>query len=132
MGSKVKGTDIYVEVWTGAWTKVGGQKDVSIDRGASSISVTCKDSAGWEESLVGRKNWAISFDAFLIEGADDPGYLQIEASYEAGTTNNFRITTPNHTYTGTALIEGLSFTGPDGDASTIAFTLKGTAALVKV
>lgn len=131
MGVKVKGTDVYLEVWTGAWTKVGGQKGATIDRGASSIDVTDKDSGGWEESLVGRKNWAISFDAFLIEAADDPGYLQIESAWLAGTSQNFRITTPNHTYTGTALVEGLSFTGPDGDASTISFTLKGTAALVK-
>lgn len=131
MGSKIKGTDIYVEVWTGAWTKVGGQKGATIDRGAGSIDVTCKDDPDWEQSLVGRKNWAISFDAFLIESADDPGVLQIESNYEAGTINNYRITTPNHTYTGNAIIEGLNLGAPDGDASTISFTLKGTAALVK-
>lgn len=131
MGAKVKGINIYLEVWTGVWTKVGGQKDVSIDRGASSIDVTDKDSGGWEESLAGIKNWAISFDAFLLEGADDPGFLQLEADYEAGNVQNFRITTPNHTYTGNALVEGLSFTGPLTDASSISFTLKGTAALVK-
>lgn len=132
MGSKVKGVDIYLEVWTGVWTKVGGQKDATVDRGASPIDVTDKDSGGWEESLIGIKNWAISFDTFLIEGSIDPGFAQMEADYEADNINNYRITTPNHTYTGKAIIEGLSFTGPLSDASSISFTLKGTAALVKV
>ena len=132
MGSKQKGENIYLEVWTGVWTKVGGQKDITIDRGASSYDVTDKDSAGWEESLVGNKNWATSFDAFLIESADDAGFIQMETDWLAGNIQNYRITTPNHTYTGNAIIEGLSFTGPLTDASNISFTLKGTAALVKV
>ncbi len=132
MGSKQKGVNIYLEVWTGAWTKVGGQKDCTIDRGASSYDVTDKDSGGWEESLVGIKNWSISFDSFLIESADDPGVLQLESDYEGDTINNYRITTPNHTYIGNAIIEGFSFTGPLSDASSVSFTLKGTGALAKV
>lgn len=126
---KVKGTDVYVEVWTGTWTKVGGQKDATIDRGTSSIDVTDKDSAGWEEFLAGNKNWAISFDAFLIE--NDDGFLQIETSFEDAEINEYRITTPANAYIGKAVIEGLSFSGPLTDASSVSFTLKGTAALVK-
>jgi len=131
---KVKGTLIYIEVNTGTegapvWTKIGYQKDCTIDRGAASMDVTNKDSGGWEESLVGYKNWAISFDAFHVE--DDPAYLHIEADFEADTIDQYRITTPAHVFIGKAIIEGLSFTGPDGDASVVSFTLKGTAALVK-
>jgi len=129
MGDKVKGTLVYVEVWTGVWTPIGYQKDCTIDRGKSSIDVTNKDSGGWEESLDGYKNWAISFDAFLVE--NDAGLLQIESDFENDIIQNYRITTPAHVYVGKAVIEGLSFTGPDGDASVVSFTLKGTAALVK-
>lgn len=131
MGSKVKGKAIYIQVWTGIWTKVGGQKDINIDRGAGGIETTDKDSDGWEESLVGLKNWGISFDAFLIESDDDAGFLQIEANFEGDLIGNYRIVTPAHTYTGLARIEGLNFTGPLTDVSNISFTLKGTAALVK-
>ena len=131
---KVKGNLIYIEVNTGTegapvWTKIGYQKDCTIDRGASSIDVTNKDSAGWEEALVGYKNWAISFDAFLVE--DDAGLLEIESSFEGDSIDQYRITTPAHVFIGKAVIEGFSFTGPDGDASVVSFTLKGTAALVK-
>ena len=127
--AKIKGKNVYVEVHTGVWTKLGGQKDVSIDRGASSIDVTDKDSAGWEEKLVGNKNWSVSFDAFLIE--DDAGLLQIESDFEADNIQNYRITTPAHVYTGHALIEGLSISGALADAGGVSFTLAGTAALVK-
>ena len=129
MGDKVKGTLVYVEVWTGVWTKLGYQKDCTIDRGKASIEVTNKDSGGWEESLPGYKNWAISFDAFLVE--DDAGLLQMESDFENDIVQNYRITTPAHVFVGKANLEGFSFTGPDGDASVVSFTLKGTAALVK-
>jgi len=126
---KIKGKNVYLEVWTGVWTKLGGQKDVSIDRGASTIDVTDKDSDGWEEKLIGIKNWAISFDAFLIE--DDAGLLQMEADFEGDNIQNYRITTPSHSYVGKAVIEGLSISGPLADAGNVSFTLSGTAALVK-
>ncbi len=131
MGSKVKGTAIYIEVWTGVWTKVGGQKDINIDRAAGGYDTTDKDSGGWEESVIGNKNWGISFDAFLLEDGDDSGFLQIESNYEDGVIGNYRIKTEKHTYVGLARIEGLNFTGPLTDVSNVSFTLKGTAALVK-
>jgi len=131
MGSKVKGEDIYLEIWTGTWTKVGGQKDITIDRAAGGIDTTDKDSGGWEESLPGNRNWGISFDAFHIEGPNDPGFLQFETHFEAQSIGKFRLTTPGNTYTGNARIEGLSQSGPLTDASVISFTLKGTGALVK-
>ena len=132
--AKVKGKDIYIEVNTGTvgapvWTKVGGQKSCTIDRGTAAIDVSDKDSNEWEESLAGYKNWSIPFDAFLIE--DDAAYLEIETSYEGGIIDQYRISTPAHVYIGYALIEGLSMGAPDGDASVVSFTLKGTAALAK-
>ena len=129
MGDKIKGQLIYIEVWTGVWTKLGYQKDCTIDRGAGTIEVTNKDSDGWEEYLTGYKNWAISFDAFHVE--DDAAYLQMESDWKDGIIQNYRVTTPAHVFVGKAVIEGMPFTGPDGDASVVSFTLKGTAALVK-
>lgn len=131
MANKVKGEVVFLSIWTGAWTQVGGQKDITLDRGAGNMEVTNKNSDGWEEFLVGFKNWSCSFDAFLIENAVDPGFLQFESAFESRTITNFRISTENQTYTGLAIIEGLSMNGPIKDATSISFTLKGTAALVK-
>ena len=131
---KVKGIDVYLKVNTGTegspvWTKVGGQKDASFDRGQSTIDVTDKDSEGNEEHLTGIKNWSLSFDAFLIE--DNEYWLDIEDSFDAQTQLLYQIITPAHTYTGTATVESLSMSGPLADAGVVSFTLKGTAALTK-
>lgn len=132
--AKIKGTDVYLKVNTGTegspvWTKVGGQKDATFDRGTSTIDVTDKDSSGWEENLPGTRNWSISFDAFLIE--DDAGFLEIEGAHDDNLQKQFQIITPTHTYMGKATVEGLSFAGPDGDASVVSFTLHGTSSLQK-
>lgn len=132
--AKVKGLDIYLKVNTGTeetpvWTKVGGQKDATFDRGAATIDVTDKDSGGNEEHLPGVRNWGVSFDAFLIE--DNAGFLEVEAAFDAGTQKQFQIITPGYAYMGKATVESLSMTGPKDDAGVASFSLKGTGAFTK-
>ena len=132
--AKVKGLNIYLKVNTGtvgspSWTKVGGQKDATFDRGAGTIDTTDKDSGGDEEHLASTRNWGFSFDAFLIE--DNAGFLEVEAAYDAGTLKQFQLITPAHTYMGTASVESLSVAASLGDAGIASFTLKGSGALAK-
>jgi len=132
--AKIKGNDVYLKVNTGTeaspvWTKVGGQKDATFDRGAGTIDITDKDSQGWEENLPGLRNWSISFDAFIIE--DDAGFLEIEDSFDNQAQKQFQIITPGHTYQGKATVESLSMSGPLGDAGVVSFNLKGTGSLAK-
>jgi len=132
--AKVSGTDIYVKVNTGTegspvWTKVGGQKDASLSRGAGTVDETDKDSGGWEEKAQGNKNWSVSFDMFLIE--DDAGFLEIEGSYDSGNQKQFQLITPTKTYAGKAVVTGLEISGPEGDKSVASFTLEGTGSLTK-
>lgn len=131
---KIKGEDVYLLINTGSeasptWTKLGGQTGATFDRGSATRDVTDKDSAGWEVNLPGRRNWSISFDAFLIE--DDPGFEALEAAFDANEQDQFQIKTPLHDYVGKATIEGLSVAAPDGEVVTASFSLKGSAALVK-
>jgi len=132
--AKVKGIDIYLKVNTGTvgspvWTKVGGQKDATFDRGSATIDTTDKDSAGDEEHLPGVRNWGVSFDAFLIE--DDAGFLEVETAFDAGTQKQFQIITPGYAYMGTATIESLSMSAAQADAGICSFSLKGTGAFTK-
>ena len=134
--AKIKGMNIYLKVNTGTiaspvWTKVGGQKDATFDRGTATIDVTDKDGLGNEENLPGVRNWSVSFDAFLIESPIDPGFSEIETAYDAGEQRQFQIITPGFTYMGLATIESLSVSAALGDAGIAAFSLKGTAALTK-
>jgi TP901-1 family phage major tail protein len=131
---KVKGTDVYLKVNTGTevspvWTKVGGQKDATFDRGSGTIDVTDKDSQGWEENLPGNRNWSISFESFVIE--DDAGFLEIEDAFDNQTQKQYQIITPGHLYQGKATVEALSMAGPNADAGAFSFTLKGTGELEK-
>jgi len=132
--AKIKGTDIYLKVNTGTegspvWTKLGGQKDATFDRGAATIDVTDKDSAGNEEHLPGIRNWNVSFDAFLIE--DNAGFLEVETAFEESLQKQFQIMTKGYAYMGKATVESLSMSGPLGDAGVCSFSLKGTAGLTK-
>lgn len=133
---KVKGIDIYLKVNTGTevspvWTKVGGQTGADFPRGLGTMDVTDKDSGGDEEHLPGNRNWAVSFDAFLIE--DDAGFLEIENAFNADppTQLQFQIITPGFAYMGKATVEALSISAAQDAASVAAFTLKGTAGLTK-
>lgn len=132
--AKVKGTDIYLKVNTGTeaspvWTKVGGQKDATFDRGTATMDVTDKDSGGDEEHLPGVRNWSVGFDAFLIE--DNAGFLEVETAFDAGEQKQFQIITPAYAYMGKATVESLSMSGPLGDVGVCSFSLKGTGSLSK-
>jgi|Deesub1362B_J571_1020462.scaffolds.fasta_scaffold00726_12 TP901-1 family phage major tail protein len=135
--AKVGGTDIYLEVNTGTeaspvWTKIGGQRGATFDRGRDTIETTDKDSQNWEESLPGKRTWSIDFDAFLIE--DDAGFLEIENSYNnvgEAAIKQFRISTPTRTYIGKAYVESLSIDAPSDDAVVASFTLHGVGSLTK-
>lgn len=132
--AKIKGLNIYLKVNTGTvgsptWTKVGGQKDATFDRGAATIDTTDKDSGGDEEHLPSTRNWSISFDAFLIE--DNAGFLEVESAYDGGDLKQFQVITPAAVYMGLASVESLSIAAALGDAGIASFTLKGSAALAK-
>ena len=134
--AKVKGIDVYLKVNTGTeaspvWTKVGGQTGADFPRGLATMDVTDKDSGGDEEHLPGNRNWALSFDAFLIE--DDAGFLEIENAYNATppTQLQFQMITPGFAYMGKATVEALSIVAAQDAASVASFTLKGTAGLTK-
>ncbi len=132
--AKVRGLNVFLKVNTGTvgsptWTKVGGQKDATFDRGRATIDTTDKDSSGNEEHLASTRNWAFSFDAFLVE--DDAGFLEVETAYDANTLKQFQFVTPGFTYMGTASVESLSVSGALGDASVASFSLKGSGALAK-
>jgi len=132
--AKIKGAAVFVYINTGTvgspvWTKVGGQREATFDRGSAVIDVTDKDSAGNEEHLPGDRNWGISFGAFLIE--DNAGWLAVEAAFDGSLQKQYQFRTVGFNYMGEATVESLSMAGAKGDAGVTSFTLKGTGALTK-
>lgn len=132
--AKIKGAAVFVYINTGTegspvWTKVGGQREATFDRGSSVIDVTDKDSGGDEENLPGDRNWGISFGAFLIE--DNAGWLAVESAFDGSLQKQYQFRTVGFNYMGKATVESLSMAGAKGDAGVTSFTLKGTGALAK-
>ena len=132
--TKIRGTDIYVEVNTGTeetptWIKVGGQGDATLTRSMGTIDVTDKDSQGWEEVLIGNRTAELEFDAFLIE--DDAGFEALETAFEDRTEVDLRLTTPTQTYRGKFILTEFPIEAPKDDSATISFTLKANGAIAK-
>jgi len=132
--AKIKGAAIFVYINTGtegspSWTKVGGQREATFDRGKGTIDTTDKDSGGDAEHLPDERNWSISFGTFLIE--DNPGFLALEAAYNADELKQFQFVTKAYEYMGKATVEALSIVGAKGDSAVASFTLKGSGALSK-
>lgn len=132
--AKFKGAAVFVYVNTGTegsptWTKVGGQREATFDRGSAVVDTTDKDSGGDEEHLPDTRNWGISFGTFLIE--DDVGWLEIESAFDGGLQKQYQFRTPGFNYMGKASVESLSIAGAMGDAGVASFTLKGTGVLSK-
>lgn len=132
--AKFKGAAVFVYINTGTegspvWTKVGGQREATFDRGAGVIDTTDKDSGGDEEHLADDRNWGISFGAFLIE--DNAGWLAVESAFDGSLQKQYQFRTVGFNYMGKATVESLSIAGAKGDAGVASFTLKGTGALAK-
>lgn len=128
----VSGVDFLVKINTGTdaapvWTTVGGQKGATLNLGGKDIDITSKDSAGWEEHLVGPRNWKISFDAMYVE--DDAGYIALENAYMNGSIVMVALTTPSgKKYSGKATVT-LDLDAPSDNAAGLKGTLNGTGPL---
>jgi len=132
--AKFHGLDIYVEVNTGTeelpvWTKVGGQKGASLSLSGETIDVTDKDSAGWEETLMGNRAAEAEFDAFLIE--DDAGFEAIKSAYFSRAEIDLRLTTQAKTYQANWVVTELSIEGAHDDASVTSMSLKANGAVTE-
>ena len=119
----------------GAGTKITHQTDASLSIGSNTIDVTTKDSAGWEESIYGNKNWEMSGSAvFAFDAAN--GHSSLLANITAGTTVTVLLTTAitgDKKWSGTALVTKLDLNGSGSgdDAPSYSYSLKGTGALTE-
>jgi len=133
--AKTKGIDVYLKVNTGThsspvWTKIGGQKDATINFSRADIDVTDKDSAGWEESIPGNRRLEVDCDCFFIE--DDAGILEIVESWTAAPDSvmlEAQVITKAKTYQGAFVFTKAGIKASEKDAAAFSFSLKSTAAV---
>jgi predicted secreted protein len=137
MSGKVRGIDCYVNVNTGThaspvWTKVGGQKDATMNFNRGKMDVTDKDSGGWEQTLPGNRTMDIDFDMFLIE--EDAGYQALlnGGFFGSGLDGvECQVKTPAYTYTGYFQLSKAPHKATEKDAATVAFTLVSNGVITR-
>lgn len=99
------GRYFYVDVNTGTdaapvWTKVGGQRDASLEMSKDAIETTSKTSAnGYKEKDHGLKEWSIEFDSLFVKS--EAGYVALLAAFDQDKDISIRIS--DGTGTGSAV-----------------------------
>lgn len=124
-----KGLDILVSV--GA-TKIGGQRNASIEMSAEVIDISTKTTGDWTAKMSGAKSWTADCDGIYI--ADDEGYKAALDAFMSGTEVDVKIANDGSTvgFTGKAVITSFSFEAPYEDAMTYEMSFEGVGELKKV
>lgn len=133
--AKTKGIDVYLKVNTGThaspvWTKIGGQKDATVNFSRADIDVTDKDSAGWEESIPGNRRLEVDCDCFFIE--DDAGTLEIIEAWTLAPDSvmlEAQVITKVKTYQGAFGFSKAGIKASEKDAAAFSFSLKSTGVI---
>lgn len=132
--AKVAGVDVLLYVNTGTdltpvYTVLGGQGDAKLDRGAKEIDVTAKtDNSGYEDKLVGKKNWSLDCDGFIVE--DDTALDLLEQIFEDRQKVMLEIRMPSgKKYSGSAVITDFPLDFKQDDGAAYSLKLSGASAL---
>jgi predicted secreted protein len=99
----------------------------------ATMDATSHDSAGWEESLGGRKSWTLSANALFIEA--DQAQINARVMLENGTLCKLRVRPQTGSnkdqYIGDGFVTSWKQTAPATEPHAVAFEIKGSGALVK-
>lgn len=98
------------------------------------MGATTKDSAGWEESIPGRKSWSMSGDFFytnLISSVEFNDFYAAIANKTKLTVSFTTRTVGDDQYGGSCYVESAELSAGVEDNASYSITLKGTGALSK-
>jgi predicted secreted protein len=124
-----KGLECVLKV--GAAT-AGKARDVELSASGNPVDITCRDSAGWKEFLMGLKEWEVSVDQVWV--ADDTALAALRAAFIGGTSVAIEVrdAAAGNGFTGTAFISSMKLGQPLDGGVMLPMTLKGTGALAPV
>ena len=97
----------------------------------ATIDLTNRDTAFWQNSIAGRRNWTVDGDGLYISDDLAKKYLVYHYTDRSPETLTLILTLADGaiTMTGEAVLTSLTFPAPHEDAATISFSLSGTDAL---
>jgi len=106
-------------------------RDFTLTMNQAIIDLTNRDSDFWQESIAGRRDWAIDGEGLYIYTDVAKRVLQYHYTDRSPSTLTVILSLADATITmsGEAVLTSLSYVGPHEDAATISFSLSGTSTL---
>lgn len=116
-----------------AWEPVALAKSASLNINQDTPDATTKDSAGWAQSIVGVRNWDVSFDGltdFTLElSADRPNAKALFDYINSRSTIKIAWGLDGYHFYGDTQVTNLSMAADTENPSTFSASLKGTSTL---
>jgi len=129
-GEKIAGINVLVKVEDAV---VGGQSGATLNRSASMIETTDKQSNNWVTKIAGAKEWGVDCDAFMV--LSDAGYMALSTAFKNGTPVEVAIATgtgAGHiSWEGEAYITDFPVEFAQDDAVTFSISLEGSGELAE-
>ncbi|MGF9741579.1 phage tail tube protein [Priestia megaterium] len=131
-GNKIAGVNVLVKVGSPA-VVVGGQSGATLNRSASMIETTDKQSNNWVTKIAGAKEWGVDADAFMV--LSDAAYTTLSTAFKNGTPVDVEMSTGTGTghltWKGQAYITDFPVEFAQDDAVTFSLSLEGTGELLE-
>lgn len=127
---KINGTKLLVYVGSTAITHATKH---TLELNMDTRDATTKDSAGWTETLEGKRNWTISGEAmFAFDATYGHDELTALIINRTSVTLKFSTEVSGDTYfTGTGWLKSCSADASNEETTTYSFSFEGTGALTK-
>ena len=96
------------------------------------FEVTSKESGGKKEILAGNSEWSVTADFIVDFQSSNYDMAELVAAWDAKTALSVVVTngvTGDKSFTGSAYVDGVTYTGPQGDKTSGTVSFAGTGAL---
>jgi TP901-1 family phage major tail protein len=112
---------------------IASSRTIDLKTSGKQIDVSDHDSVGWEDYLLGLKNWSVDLENVFVEG--DASQNALFDAYVAATSLTIEIRpivgSGKAKFTGSAFVTDWSLNMPNQDAQILKMTLKGAGALTR-
>lgn len=109
---------------------VAGQQNASFNRSMTSINITNKIDADWQESISGIKSWNINCDGMYVKNSKS--FMALEEAFMNNTEIKVQVVLNNQKYEGQGLIVNFPMSAMYNSQFKYTIKILGTGELNKV
>lgn len=109
---------------------IGGQENITLNRGAEAIDITNKINGEWQENLLGLKTWSLTCSGVYLINSE--GYDLAEDAFLRNDDIDVELQISNSKFQGKAIITAFPLTAGYNNQYKYQIKLLGNGALEKV